>query len=179
MGMLHVLRFTPVETQLGSIGVVASRESLREIILPKPSSVILYRTVMQKYGISQVTDISFFRDLPRRLISYFEGYRVEFPDKLDFAIASDFQKSIWETTRTIPYGETRSYGWVADAAGHNRAARAAGTVLGKNPFPIIVPCHRVIAGDGTIGGFSSGTGIKKYLLQLEDSRVSANHKSTM
>lgn len=177
--MLHVLYFTLVETDLGLMGLIASPEGLREVILPKPSPVILYRAVMQKYGISHVTDISFFGDLPQRMVLYFAGNRIDFPDKPDFADASDFQKSVWETTRTIPYGETRSYGWVARTSGYNRAARAVGLALGKNSVPIIVPCHRVIGGDGSIGGFSSGIGIKKYLLHLENHLLSANSNDSV
>ena len=69
--------------------------------------------------------------------------------------------------RTIPYGETRSYGWVASHLGLPKAARAVGQALGRNPLPIIIPCHRVISSDGGLGGFGGGLGLKESLLRLE------------
>ena len=78
-----------------------------------------------------------------------------------------FRRLVWEATRLIPYGETRSYGWVAKQIGKPHAARAVGQALGKNPFLIIVPCHRVIAGDGTLGGFGGGLEMKQTLLEME------------
>jgi methylated-DNA-[protein]-cysteine S-methyltransferase len=124
---------------------------------------------MGKYGVIQVDSSAYFGTLPQRLKLYFEGCYIEFPDELDLSDATDFQRSIWEKTRTIPYGETRSYNWVACEAGYQKAARAAGNALGENPFPLIVPCHRVIRSDGGLGGFTGGIEVKEYLLQLEKS----------
>jgi methylated-DNA-[protein]-cysteine S-methyltransferase len=165
------LYFCLIDTSLGSMGIIASQIGLREVILPKPSNTVVYQTVLQKYGIAHETALSFLGDLPQRFELYFAGGRVDFPDALDLSNATDFQKSVWKATQTIPYGETRSYNWVAGESGYNRAARAVGQALGKNPFPIVVPCHRVIAGDGNIGGFSGGIGVKKYLLHLENQAV--------
>jgi methylated-DNA-[protein]-cysteine S-methyltransferase len=74
---------------------------------------------------------------------------------------------VWEITRLIPYGETRSYAWVAEQIGQPRAVRAVGQALGKNPLPIIIPCHRVITSNGKLGGFGGGLEMKKRLLSLE------------
>jgi O-6-methylguanine DNA methyltransferase len=112
-------------------------------------------------------DESAFADLARRFTAYFEGKRVDFPDKLDFGAASPFRRRVWETARCIPYGETRSYLWVARQFRKPRAARAVGQALGANPLPIIIPCHRVMASDGGLGGFSGGLGVKSMLLRLE------------
>jgi len=81
--------------------------------------------------------------------------------------ATPFQRAVWEALRRIPYGEVRSYGWVAKAVGRPRAARAVGAACGANPWPIIVPCHRVIAADGSLGGYSAGLKWKRCLLKLE------------
>ena len=108
-----------------------------------------------------------FNDLIKRFQAYFSGQTVDFPDELDYSGFTPFQRGVWEATRQIPYGQTRSYGWVAQQMGKPGAARAVGQALGKNPFPIIVPCHRVLAGDGGLGGFSGGLEIKKSLLALE------------
>jgi methylated-DNA-[protein]-cysteine S-methyltransferase len=68
----------------------------------------------------------------------------------------------------IPYGETRSYGWVADKLDLPKAARGVGQALARNPLPIVIPCHRVISGNGSLGGFSGGVEIKELLLRLEE-----------
>ena len=78
-----------------------------------------------------------------------------------------FQKNVWSSLCRIPYGETRSYASVAADAGHPSAVRAAANAVGRNPIPIILPCHRVIRTDGSIGGFSLGTELKRKLLQIE------------
>jgi len=100
-------------------------------------------------------------------MAYFTGQRVDFPDRLDLSGATPFQRGVWQAARLIPYGETRSYAWVAGQIGKPKAARAVGQALGRNPLPLIVPCHRVLAADGGIGGFSGGVEMKKYLLAHE------------
>ena len=80
---------------------------------------------------------------------------------------SAFQRKVWQAMTEIPRGETASYGDIAKSIGKPKAARAVGMACGANPVPVLVPCHRVIAGDGSIGGFSSGLKIKKHLLRKE------------
>ena len=74
---------------------------------------------------------------------------------------------MWDILLTIPYGEVRGYRWLAEKAGNSRACRAVGTANRRNPLPIFIPCHRVIAADGTLGGYSSGVERKRFLLRLE------------
>jgi methylated-DNA-[protein]-cysteine S-methyltransferase len=76
-------------------------------------------------------------------------------------------KTVWNELTKIPYGETRSYKQVAEACGKSRGARAAGMIIGRNPIPIVIPCHRVIGSSGKLVGFRSGLEIKKKLLELE------------
>ncbi|MEA1927932.1 MAG: MGMT family protein [Candidatus Auribacterota bacterium] len=78
-----------------------------------------------------------------------------------------FELAVWHQTGMIPWGETRSYGWIARKIDRPGVARAVGRALGANPWPLLVPCHRVIRSDGTIGGFSSGLKWKLFLLNLE------------
>jgi O-6-methylguanine DNA methyltransferase len=80
---------------------------------------------------------------------------------------TEFETLVYDAVRRIPDGETRSYGWVACQIGRPRAARAVGNALNRNPFAPKVPCHRVIKGDGTLGGFTGGTSKKKELLNQE------------
>ena len=78
-----------------------------------------------------------------------------------------FRRKVWKVLKTIPYGRVRSYGWVARKIGTPLGARAVGGACGGNPLPLIIPCHRVVAGDGSLGGFSGGVMTKKRLLRLE------------
>ena len=89
--------------------------------------------------------------------------------RVDLAMAGHgaFSVQVWRWTMTIPFGRTCSYGWIAARIGKPGAARAVGRALGKNPWPLLVPCHRVIRADGVIGGFSSGVEWKRYLLEWE------------
>ncbi len=101
------------------------------------------------------------------LDAYFNGDLKEFNQEIKFITGTDFEHKVWLALKEIPYGETRSYKWLAERVGRPKAARAVGQALKKNPMPIILPCHRVIASDGSIGGFSCGIEIKEWLLRHE------------
>jgi len=118
-----------------------------------------------------VEDSSAFGDLPSRLQRYFDGLKEMFPDKVDYGECSGFQEAVWSVTRSILYGEVRSYAWVAAQVGKPGACRAVGRALARNRLPFIVPCHRVVARDGTLCGFSGGLGLKRHLLDLEAGRI--------
>jgi O-6-methylguanine DNA methyltransferase len=103
----------------------------------------------------------------RELSEYFAGKREDFEVPIEFADGTTFQKNVWKSLRKIPYGKPCSYKDVAVSIGKPCAARAVGRANSKNPIPIIVPCHRVISSDGTLGGFTGGLVTKKKLLALE------------
>ena len=102
----------------------------------------------------------------RELNEYFAGQREEFSVTLDMR-GTEFQKSVWDELREIPFGETRSYGHIAQKIGRPAASRAVGAANGQNPIPIIVPCHRVIGSSGKLTGFGGGLHNKALLLELE------------
>lgn len=102
-----------------------------------------------------------------QLKRYFEGAKREF-DLTVHLRGSPFQMMVWRALVEIPYGNTRSYGEIALGLGRPKAARAVGQANGSNPVPIVVPCHRVICSDGSLGGFGSGEDIKRDLLDLEN-----------
>jgi len=106
------------------------------------------------------------RETEKQLGEYFAGKRKRFSVKLD-PKGTVFQNQVWEALRTIPYGETRSYGQIAAQIGNARAMRAVGAANGKNPISIIVPCHRVIGASGRLTGFAGGLDVKEHLLTLE------------
>lgn len=103
----------------------------------------------------------------KELNDYFEGEKVKFTAPLDYGASTTFQQSVWKATLKIPYGKSASYGDVAADAGSPRGARAAGSALGANRIPIIVPCHRILHAGGGVGGYALGTDVKKGLLDLE------------
>jgi methylated-DNA-[protein]-cysteine S-methyltransferase len=102
----------------------------------------------------------------RQLKEYFAGQRQEFALKLDLA-GTAFQHKVWNALLTIPFGETRSYGQIANQIGHPRAVRAVGAANGRNPVSIVTPCHRVIGATGKLTGFAGGLDVKAHLLAFE------------
>lgn len=109
----------------------------------------------------------------QQLEEYFAGQRREFSVPLDLR-GTGFQRQCWRALLEIPYGETRSYGELARAIGHPQAFRAVGMSNNRNPIAIIVPCHRVIAADGSLCGYGGGLEIKRKLLELEGSALSSD-----
>jgi O-6-methylguanine DNA methyltransferase len=105
----------------------------------------------------------------RELHEYLEGRRAYFSIPVDLSELPDFQRSVLRAARRIPFGESRPYAWIASAIGSPRAVRAVGTALGRNPVPLIVPCHRVLRSGGALGGYGLGIGLKRLLLDLERS----------
>jgi len=103
-----------------------------------------------------------------QLIQYFSKERTDFDLELDFEGATDFYQSVWHKVAAIPYGKTKSYLDVAKAINNPKAVRAVGMANGKNPIPIIIPCHRVIASSGKLQGYAHGLSMKKALLTLEN-----------
>jgi len=103
----------------------------------------------------------------RELDQYFAGHRREFDLPLDWRLSSGFRRRVLRATARIPFGETSTYSKVASAAGSPRAHRAAGTALGANPLPIVVPCHRVLRTGGALGGYGGGLEMKEELLRIE------------
>jgi methylated-DNA-[protein]-cysteine S-methyltransferase len=108
----------------------------------------------------------------RELLIYLEGKGQRFSVRLDLRGSTPFSRKVLRATRKIPYGEVRSYGWVADSLGDPNAARAVGGALGRNPVPIFIPCHRVVGSHGWLGGFAGGEGLKRWLLSLESGQPS-------
>lgn len=101
-----------------------------------------------------------------------------FPDlPLDVRKGTAFQQQVWDALRRIPFGETRSYGQIAQELGNPQAARAVGHACGKNPVPLLVPCHRVLGSGGALGGFSAGLPIKEALLEIERAAVREKKES--
>jgi len=165
------LSYLIFDTPLGWVGILGSQRGLVKLVLPQPSSeeaFCLFNEVAVRWQrLPRRARNDDFGDLPNRVRDYLSGEAASFPDKLDLSRASPFQRSVWQMTQSIPCGETRTYGWVAAKVGMPQAARAVGQALARNPLPVVIPCHRVICGDGNLGGFGGGKGWKQRLLEIE------------
>ena len=159
-----------VETPLGWMGLLASPTGIRRTTLPQTSPEECVSLLGDEAAEAELTPER-FEDLTALLALYFEGEPVTFDGQpIDVDDASPFLQAAWRACRSIPFGETRSYSWLAAQAGSPRAARAAGQCMARNRLSIIVPCHRVVTSDGGLGGFGSGArqlGLKQTLLDLE------------
>ncbi len=160
------LKYTVADVAVGWVGLLVSDSGLLKVTLPQDSAREAERLLGDRLREAVRSD-RFFADLTGRLKSYFAGRRVAFNDELDLAAATAFQGEVWRLARLIPYGETRSYGWLAQRLGKAGAGRAVGQALARNPLPVIVPCHRVVAQNGKLGGYGGGLARKIYLLRLE------------
>jgi methylated-DNA-[protein]-cysteine S-methyltransferase len=111
-------------------------------------------------------DDAAFGDVRDQLAEYFAGTRTSF-DLVLRSSGNPLQLAVWELIAAIPYGATRSYGDLADDLGDRHLAQAVGTACGRNPLPVVVPCHRVVGADGSLVGFGGGLDRKRFLLDLE------------
>jgi len=125
------------------------------------------RLLAAETGLLPLHDPAALRRAVEQLAEYFAGRRQVFDVPLAPAWGTPFQRRVWQETARIPYGETRSYGALARSLGDEGAARAVGQALGRNPLPIFIPCHRVVAAAGQLGGYTGGLEIKRALLALE------------
>ena len=112
-----------------------------------------------------------FHQISQKLKALALGNKVSFKEPLDIIDATPFQRAAWRKIATIPWGEVRSYAWLARAIGRPRAVRAVGSACGANPIPIIIPCHRVVGSNGSIGGFGTGLEMKRRLLAIEGIKI--------
>ncbi len=127
----------------------------------------------------QTRSFAFAQDdrLQEDLHKYLEGHSVSWRTPLDFGAATAFQRSVWQAIAKIPFGEVRSYAWLAETAGQSSATRAVANACGANPFPIIIPCHRVVVSNGSLGGYSAGVAWKEKLLFIERESHHHNYES--
>lgn len=149
-----------MKTRIGPVYLVASPNGLEGVFLDPQS----FESVKDLRGRKPEEEI--LSEVVKQLEEYFDGKRKQFDLVLN-ASGTLFQKQVWKALTRIPYGKTVSYLDVAKKIKNPKAARAVGSANGKNRFCIIIPCHRVIAADGTMGGYSGGIEIKRQLLDLE------------
>ncbi len=149
---------TVVPSPIGPLTVVREDGALVRLAMSPPAR-------LEADGLGERTDAE-FEDVVGQLGEYFAGERTTFELPLRPA-GSPFELAVWDQLTRIPYGETRSYGSVAQAVGEPGGAQAVGAANGRNPLAIVVPCHRVIGADGRLVGFGGGLPRKRFLLDLE------------
>ena len=161
---------TPVScicrTKLGPIYLERTARGLSRVGLP--ASARTRASARQKEASAEDSLLRKAADLIRR---YGEGEAVTFDLPLDLEGVSPCLREMLTAARRIPYGQTRTYGWLASHTGRPRAARAAGQAMARNPLPLVIPCHRVIGADGSLVGFGGGLSLKRRLLELERSTL--------
>lgn len=141
-------------TPLGTLQIITDEEAVTKIFFgEKDRKATVEKTPLIEKVIQQLEE-------------YFQGKRTEFELPLN-PQGTPFQKRVWEALRTIPYGETRTYKQVAEMVGNPKACRAVGMANNRNPLPIVIPCHRVIGGNGKLVGYAGGLSVKEFLLSLE------------
>ncbi len=154
---------------MGEIHVAGGRLGVTDISIGGGTEGFL-RRLAKRHGHGAVIEEADYRAVFRMLDEYFKGKRTRFGLRVNL-IGRPFDVSIWKALTRIPYGRTVSYEGLAGMAGHQGAHRAAGSACGRNPVPIIVPCHRVIRKDRGLGGYTGGLGIKRALLEIEGIRL--------
>ena len=171
-GIMELLNCTRLASPVGPLFLAASRQGLvalefdkrlpgQQTVRPNPRDL----RAESKSVRFQESELELTRYV-RELEEYFSGRRREFGFPLDLR-GTDFQVACWRALLKIPYGETRSYADIARAVGRPQGFRAVGMANNRNPIAIVVPCHRVIASDGTLCGYGGGLDVKRKLLELE------------
>ena len=163
------MNYAYLETPIGTLLIAGDDAAVHRIAFPQRNRAAKPEPEWQQSQRGPVGEAM------RQLREYFAGKRADF----DLPLAPEgtvFQRSVWRQLQQIPYGETISYGELARRVGNPKASRAVGSANGANPLPIVIPCHRVIAGDGTLGGFGGGLPTKQTLLALEG-RASATNRA--
>jgi O-6-methylguanine DNA methyltransferase len=162
---MEEIYYYSVSSPIGKIWVASDRIGVRLLRFRLREEEFL-NELRGLLGCDPRADQKLNRELAAEIMAYFEGKVIRFSSPLHI-VGSPFEMKVWEALLTIPLGETRSYEEIAQAVGNPRGCRAIGGANRENPIPLLIPCHRVIRKDGGLGGFSSGTEIKAWLLRFE------------
>ncbi|MCX5811524.1 MAG: methylated-DNA--[protein]-cysteine S-methyltransferase [Proteobacteria bacterium] len=172
---MDLIRYAFFDSSLGNIVLISKAERLIELDIKTDGVYMIKKSLTARYP-DGVESPEYFYKLCKLLDRYLKGDRVDFDIDVDISHLGIFTWKVLEELRKIPYGEVTSYGRIGKRLGYKNAARAVGQAVGRNSIPIIIPCHRVIREDGTIGGFSMGVQIKERLLATEGVRCSPSQR---
>lgn len=161
------MRYSMMEdTPVGVIGLAAGEKGLRRLDFVKNEAIFVER-LFDRYGDRPILRSDDLDDVRRAMDRYFAGKRLDFDVRVDLSDVSGFSRKVLRETARIPVGKVLTYTEVAARAGNPRASRAAGNALHHNPVAIVVPCHRVLRSDGSLGGYGGGLHVKEWLLEHE------------
>ncbi len=166
--MTDTIHYSSLNSPFGPVFVAKTVKGICFINLSKISESEFQSILRKKFRKKPIRDDKKLNGVINALLDYFSGNQVNFKAPLDLGTGTLFQRRVWDKISEIPYGELRTYKWIAGEIGSINAVRAVGNAVGRNPVPPIIPCHRVIRTDGNLGGFSSGISLKKWLLKLEN-----------
>jgi len=157
-----------VPSPWGWIGISETLKGIDGIVLPQRSKRVV-ESHLRNMGdpALELGESSQLTAAICQLREYFSGSREFFDLPIDDSQGTPFQRRVWRVLQRIPYGTLRSYQWIATRVGGRQYARAVGSAVGANPLPIIIPCHRIVGQDASLGGFSGGLPMKRKLLTLE------------
>ncbi len=167
--MTDIIHYSCLNPPFGPVFVAKTVNGICHINLSKISEAGFQSLLRKKFQKKPIRNNEKLKSVLNEMRDYFNGNQVHFKSSLDLRIGTVFQRKVWNKIGKIPYGELRTYKWIASEIGNINAVRAVGNAVGENPVPPIIPCHRVIRTDGKLGGFSSGIHLKKWLLKLEKS----------
>ena len=177
-------RLCSFSSPIGWLGIAGRDEIVRAVFVGHPSAASVRRAAASWWAecsaSGSLPEADWFPKLRQQLLAYADGERVEFEEfHLELPERTPFRDKVLATTRRLGYGATTTYGDLARKVGHPGAARAVGTVMSTNRFPILIPCHRVLASGGKLGGYTapSGTDLKQRLLDMEQAASSARSRS--
>ncbi len=159
--------YTFYSSPLGLTGIAGSEKGLLKIALALPDESHFVDSLKNSFQCACFKNPDFFENVVKQLSLYFSGDLENFDCQLDLRQGTPFQQKVWRQLTAIPYGDTISYRTLAEGIDQPRAFRAVGNANGKNPLPLIIPCHRVIQENGNLGGYTGGLHIKQFLLDLE------------
>lgn len=168
---MNMIKYAIFDSSLGNMLFVSKDDALISIrIVSMDASSIRNRFLIENPDAFE--SVKSFLNLAKQLDAYMKGERIDFSRiHVDISVFPDFTQRVLKEVRKIPYGEVTTYGFISKRLGYRNAARAVGQALKVNPIPIIIPCHRVIREDGSIGGYALGINIKQRLLSIEGIKI--------
>jgi methylated-DNA-[protein]-cysteine S-methyltransferase len=159
--------YSSIDSPFGTLLLAATKRGVVRLAFPEEDVDLVLDGLAQRLSPRIVESSAPLERARRELDEYFAGGRREFKLALDWALIGPFGQRVLRVTSAIPYGGVLSYAEVASDAGSPRGSRAAGSALGANPIPIVIPCHRVLRKGGALGGYAGGLDRKRWLLELE------------
>jgi methylated-DNA-[protein]-cysteine S-methyltransferase len=159
--------YTLIDSPVGPLYVAVSEKGVADITFGQGLSEDRFRESLQARGFKAVHDPKAASFVTRQLSEYFSGRRHDFDVPIDLSGVTPFTKSVLNATAHVPYGQVQSYQDIARTIGQPGATRAVGNSLNRNPIPVIIPCHRIVRSDSSLGGYGGGPEKKQILLKLE------------